>query len=91
MNTYFFKTLEEKTEDKILRAIRKQMPDMIPTYWLIPINLVKLKHWALAIIVNCDGKLTDDTKNCVIPEIVNDGLPCIIYLDSLFSMCSTTL
>ena len=67
------------------------MPDIVPTYWIIPINLEVEEHWALAIIVNCDGELTGDTKNCVIPEIVNDGKPCIIYLDSYFSISSKTL
>ena len=67
------------------------MPDIVPTYWLIPINMEVEEHWALAIIVNCDGELTGDTKNCVIPEIVKDGQPCIIYLDSFYSISSKTL
>jgi len=39
MNTFFFTILEYETDEKILRAIKKQMPGFVPTYWLIPIHL----------------------------------------------------
>jgi hypothetical protein len=46
------------------------MPSIVPTYWLIPLHLEDYEHWALAIIVNCDGGLTGKLNDCAIPEIV---------------------
>jgi hypothetical protein len=54
---------------------------------IIPLNLAEVSHWSLAIIVNLDGGLTKE--ECLLN--IEDGKPCIIYLDSMFKMQKHTL
>ena len=75
MNTFFYAYLTDptQTDHKLMRIIKRFVPGAMPTYVIIPINLASLEHWALAIIVNCDGSLSGKHKECAIREVHTVG------------------